>query len=56
MSDRLTQELHDMSTAEQHIALVWVLDHHPDVFASAARTVRKIRAGDARKETRDATR
>jgi hypothetical protein len=49
MSDPLEQELHDMSSAEEHLALRWVLDHHPDVFASAARVVRKVRASDARK-------
>ena len=49
MSGGMEQELHDMSSSEEHIALRWVLDHHPDVFASAARTVRKIRVGDARK-------
>lgn len=49
MSGGLEQELHDMSSGEEHIALRWLLDHYPDVFAGAARTVRKIRASDARK-------
>ena len=49
MSPGLEQELHDMTSAEEHIALRWLLKNHPDVFASAARTVRKIRVGDARK-------
>lgn len=54
MSPSLEQELHDLTSAEEHIALRWVLDHHADVFASAARAVRKIRALDngVRKETR----
>ncbi|WP_242890165.1 hypothetical protein [Actinomadura litoris] len=48
MPDSLEQELHNLSSCEEHIALRWVLDHHPDVFASAARAVRRIRALDER--------
>lgn len=55
MTGPLANVLHDMSSAEQHVALVWIGDHHPDVLAAAARYVRRMRALDdspVRKENR----
>ena len=55
MSDDVTQARHDITTAEQPMALAWIGDHHPDVLAAAARYVRRIRALDdspVRKENR----
>jgi hypothetical protein len=50
-----TNAVHDMNPAEQHIALVWVADHYPDVLTSAHRYVRRMRVLDdspVRKENR----
>lgn len=55
MTGPLANVLHDLSSAEQHVALVWIGDHHPDVLAAAALYVRRIRALDdspVRKENR----
>jgi hypothetical protein len=55
MTGPATNAVHGMTTAEQHIALVWVADHYPDVLAAAALYVRRMRALDAstvRKENR----
>jgi hypothetical protein len=55
MTGPLTNVIHDLSSAEQHVALVWIGDHHPDVLAAAARYVRRMRALDTsavRKENR----
>lgn len=50
MSPRLEQELHAMTSAEEHVLARWLLDHHPQVFAQGAAVVRKIRAADERKQ------
>lgn len=50
MTPRLEQELHAMTSAEEHVLARWLLDHHPQVFAQGVAVVRKIRAADERKQ------
>jgi hypothetical protein len=55
MTGPLVNVLHDLSSAEQHVALVWIGDKYPDVLGAAALYVRRMRVLDdspVRKENR----
>lgn len=42
------QRLHDMTSAEEHIAMRILCDRYPEVFDAVADVIEKIRAADAR--------
>jgi len=45
---RREQRLHDMTSAEEHIAMRWLCDHLPAAFDQVADVIERMRAADER--------